>query len=474
MTPQSVAQREVEGRLGLDAMNDAVWQDVRLFQTTASKLALATWDLSAQNRNNFYRIFHPQNEADRRAYDDRCEAVVKELRARLGESAAARAAAAFLLHPQFWPQAYGGAGYDEGYYLQQALQGVLQRIAERCLALQQPRDWVERLGQRLYDLGTVRVLHPHVGGSGGAGDFLACIRYLLASREAPTDLRIGALLDALTVGDYGKAWHSIELLAGRSKHGVWRLVEAIVLEGKPERSLETDAVERVKAFWQAHAAYFAITFLARLDAQEQLCMPSFRRLLESSPGCLPAITGFVNRSASQPGPGQAVRSPWLSRLADATFVARLRQLADTVVWELIDDFRPEVWPALLQIAHFSGGCYLLRIAEEVQHCGLEKLHASKYGSWYGKHTAEMVLAVQLGKLQRHASDDGAALVALLGQLNVPTLLAILPHARAYEAEICAALGWDGALTLVELLHRLEAANPATSTDPAAGVVQRAE
>ncbi len=472
MAPQALAKTEVEARLGADALDDGVWQDLRLFDETASKLVYAAWDLSGQSGNQLYQVFHPQSEADRRAHDQCCDLVVGQLQARLGHAAACRAAAVFLLHPQFWPQPSHILGYGDSYYRRQALCNILQSVAERLLSRQQPPDWLARVGRRLHDLCSVGILPAHSGAAGPA-DFRSCIAYLLALDEAAVDQRVRALLDALTDGSWHKAWRAIGRLAGQPGGGLWNMLEIVIYDGKTGRGSDSDAAERLKVLWQPQAAHFAVTLLARLDTQEQLEMSIFRRLLESSPGSLPALTRFVYRNPSEGAPAGTVRSPWLSRLADVTFGARLRSFVDAVVWEMICDFRPETWPALLQIEHLSGGRSLLRLAEEVQQRGLAKLHGSNYGSWYAKHTAETVLAALLSKLRRDAGDDGQTLVGCLRQLDVAALLAILPHARAYEAEVCAALGWDGSLALAELLHRMEATNPAASTDPSAGVVQRA-
>ncbi|MDQ5851503.1 MAG: DUF4132 domain-containing protein, partial [Chloroflexota bacterium] len=230
--------------------------------------------------------------------------------------------------------------------------------------------------------------------------------------------------------------------------------------------------ETLRQSWQAVGAQVALQLLARIHTHELLTMPLFRRLLEALPDCLPAINQFLNPSLGDVPSGHVERSPWFRRLADTTFRARLQELVDGVLWELISDFRPEAWPVLCRLDHLRGGRYLLRLAEEMEQRGLAKLQAQRYSYWHNQQDAASVLAALLGKLQRHEGDDSAALVGLLRQLSVPTLLAILPHARPYEAEICAALAWEGSLALVELLHQLEQHDPARSTDPSAGVVHR--
>ena len=462
MADRSIAQNEVETLFGCDALNDAVWRDVRLFETTTAKLATTIWKLDTRDEQHLYEIVPVYMGPRSHAPDERCNVVIRQLRAELGPARTASCAAAYLLHPQFGRWSYNG--YDQDYARRRAVEQILRTVAELILADSTPPDWIQRLGQRLYDLCNVpRLASPP--------DFIACIDYLIDSPEAATDQRVAALLDALTVGDWRKGWQAIRSLGGRPGGGVWRLLEAVVPDPIADRLLHLEPVVALRRYWESTGAELALTLLARLDAREQLSLPSFQRLVEAVPDCLTSLSGL-----RQPQPvnvaERAPSSPWRLRLRDNAFLDRVQRLVDDVLWAMIAEFRPESWAALNRIEQIAGGRYLLRLAEEVQQRGLPKLHASKYGPWYGKQDAEATIVTLLGKLRRRDDDDAEKLVQLLRRISVPALLAVLPHARSYEAELCAALNWDGCLPLVELLHRLETVDPAASTDPTAGLLPR--
>jgi hypothetical protein len=185
---------------------------------------------------------------------------------------------------------------------------------------------------------------------------------------------------------------------------------------------------------------------------------TFRRLLEAMPSSLGHINHLLAYAADP--------APTADELA---FLHTLRRLMDVVLWELLCDLRPESWQTLHQIRRLGGGRFLLRLVEAVERQGIAKLTTSSY---YQMNSLRDLLGHLFSILQRRDEDDSAQLVALLRRVTVPALLAVLPHARSYTVELCAALGWPGSEALIALLERLEDGRPASSTDPTAGVLHR--
>jgi hypothetical protein len=264
-------------------------------------------------------------------------------------------------------------------------------------------------------------------------DLASCVGYLLADDQGLTT----DLLDALTLGNWPTAWKRLEQLAG---------------------SAPRPAAHALPEHWQNQGVQHALTLLRRLYRLNRLDQRAFRKLLEAMPSSLTQI----NHTLAYP----AEATPAADELA---FLQTLRRLMDGVLWELLCDLRPESWPTLRQVRHLSGGRFLLRLAEEVERQGIAKLTSSSY---YQVSSLRDLLGHLFGILQRRDEDDSAQLVTLLGQISPPALLAVLPHARPYAAELCAALGWPGSQALVGLLERLEDGRPASSTDPTSGVLRR--
>lgn len=208
--------------------------------------------------------------------------------------------------------------------------------------------------------------------------------------------------------------------------------------------------------WQEGRAPHALALLERLWHTDRLDAQAFRRLLAALPRALDTINAALERQADAPDPAPA----------QAVFWATIRQLVDAALWELLGDFRPETLPVLDRIQFLRGGQYLLRLGEE-----LARQNITSLPNHHPTDARVNTLRHLLHALARR-DDERAQLIPLLRALGEPTLLAMLPHARPYEAEICAALGWAASPALVALLHRLEAGNPKYSTDPTAGVVRQ--
>ena len=189
----------------------------------------------------------------------------------------------------------------------------------------------------------------------------------------------------------------------------------------------------------------------RLDAGR------FRRALEALPNCLRQVNGLSYRPDEED-----------LDAAEVAFRTDLGRLLEPVLWEMLCDLRPESWPTLYQLNALSGGRTLLRLVEEADQHGLAQIdgRSSQYGQ------IGHLLAHLLGVLRRNPGDDPQALTALLRRLSPQALLAALPVARAYEAELSAALGWRGGAELIALLHRLEGEQPNRSDNPAVGVLRR--
>jgi hypothetical protein len=429
MTAQPLALTQLQALLGRGATDDTLWADLRRFERVALPIITAAWQLDQIEDSAFWPLLHPHTDAARELHRQRCATAVQQLQAALRNDAG-RCAATFLLHPQLWQAAYiaGQHYYGYAHTRSHVHAGLLTTVAEACVLQQPPHDWPRRLARRMLTLCSAN-------SCGNTPDLAACVGYLLACDTAT----VAPLLDALTLGDWAAAWRSAAALAA---------------ETPPQ------AAERLRERWQERGAQHALALLARLFHSGRLNAPAFRRLLEALPGSLRNLNSALAHWAAAPptDPGQQA------------FAVAVQRLTDTVLWELLCDFRPESWPTLVYIGYLSGGRYLLRLAEETDRQGLAQLRASGYVHQH----AGAVLVQLLGVLRRRPDDDSMALTALLRQVGVPALLALLPHVPPYEAEICAALGWEGSAALVALLRRLEAANPARSADPTAGVVRRQE
>jgi Domain of unknown function (DUF4132)/Family of unknown function (DUF5724) len=467
---------ELKAMLGAAAADAALWRDIRRFEAAALPAINAAWNLAELDYREMWTVIHPGDEAGRALYRQRCDEVRRAIRASLGDEIMSRCAAAFLLHPQLWQPAYGRERvYPHGYQASVQAQ-VLRELAADHLRQKPPHDWVARVSQRLMTLCTAM-------DTGGPPDLGDCVGFLLAEGESAA-----ALLDALTAGDWEAAWRHTIVLAGTMPP-----IDSHLPDDLPrpilDRWFDIGMAERLHILWQECGAQRIIALLWRLYHQGRLDPPAFRRLLETLPNSLSLVNNTLMRHANgsqleQPLVVLAGSVDWSILLCDESsadrrelagrddepdaFMAELQRLVDAVLWEMLCDFRPEAWPGLGQIRYLSGGRYLLRLAEEVDQRGLAQLA----GRWHASAYLTALLAQLLSVLQRRDDDDSARLVSLLRQLSATTLLAILPHARPYEVEICAALGWEGSAELVALLHGWQTEDLTYSANPAAGVVRR--
>ncbi len=351
MSPQLLAQHEFQALLGHAAIDNTLWQDVHRFISTTLKLADEVWQLQERDDVDLRSMTYHRDDAERAEFARHCDMLVQQLISALGTEEVARCAAAALLHPQCWQPAYDGA--YQSYYRRQALAGLVRAVAEHCVGRHRPRDWAQRLGQRLYDLCAV----PRLG---DASTFADCIDHLLSSPEVATDRPAAAILDALTVGDWQQAWQAICSLANRPSDVLAPHIGLVWEQGLPSggaRERRSPApTERIQDYWQSQGGAYAVLLLARAEIgthagqpvlrrllvraveaasgstrRRHLEMPLFRRVLEAVPESLPAINHFLNR-AHQPYGGRGAVAPWAHHLTDAGFIGRLRQLEGAVLW----------------------------------------------------------------------------------------------------------------------------------------------
>jgi hypothetical protein len=421
------ALTELQGLLGTDATDDVLWHDLRRFEQAALPIITARWQLDAVEDGAYWQLLHLHDAAAQAQHTARLTETVHQLLIKLSPDAASRCAAALFLHPQLWQPTYVPLGpyyyaHSRGHVQAQ----LLLQAAEGCLRSHTPPDWILRLARRILTL----CLTP---GAMAQPDLATCVGYLLAADHGPT----AELLDALSLGDWPTAWSRLERLAGPTPR---------------------PAAQALQSHWQEQGAQHAITLLRRLYRLHCLSERTFRQLLEATPGSLMHINHALAYLAEP--------TPTADELA---FLQSLRRLTDTVLWDMLCDLRPESWQTLHQVRHLSGGRFLLRLVEEVERQGIARLTGSSY---YQVSNLRDLLGHLFSILQRRDEDDSAQLVALLRQVSPPALLAALPHARPYTAELCAALDWPGSQALITLLERLEDGRPASSTDPTAGVLRR--
>lgn len=473
--PLSLASTNLEVLLGIGATDETCWHDLRCFEATALPLVMKQWALDKTNaetmQQRYFNLYGARDPETQELHRQCVQAVVQQITDALGQIAASRCAATFWLHPQFWRSSYERDPYHWHYlpyqehdrnleYLRRAQSQLLTEVAQVCLEFQPPPDWIARLCQRIITVcQSVRAHHTP--------DFGECVRYLVAAETAETS----PLLDALTMGSYQEAWQHIVQLAGMPA----------MHDASP------DVIERLHVLWYGQGNRLTLTLLLRLYRLQRLDTASFRQVLHTLHGSLHTVNGTL---AARQTTDLSCIMRYLPEsqlhiyewgdvpdnidksvgVAWDAFMTQVQQLLDGVLWEMLCDFRPESWDTLLQVRHLSGGRYLLRIAEEVQQRGLTMLTPQRYG----QKDAPDVLTHLLGVLQQRTSDDSEQLTGLLRQLTSPTLLALLPHTPAYQAQICAALGWPGSYDLIQLLTHIQAQHPAGSSDPTAGALHRHE
>jgi len=430
MAKQTHALAELQGLLGPDATDDVLWHNLRRFEQTALPIITARWQLDTIEDRAYWQLLHVHDPVSQAQHTERLTETVRQLQAVLGRDTASDCAAALFLHPQLWQPSY--VSLDQYYYPRSRGHvevQLLHQVAEACLRSHTPPDWTSRLARRMLAL-------CHTPGVMTQPDLASCVGYLLAADHGPT----AELLDGLTLGEWTVAWDRLERLAGPAPR---------------------PALQALQSHWQEQGVQHAITLLRRLYRLNRLDGRSFRQVLETMPNSLMHINHLLAYSADATPIGN-----------DVVFLQALRRLIDVALWELLCDLRPESWQALQHIRHLSGGRFLLRLVEEVERQGIAKLAANRY--YYQVNSLSDLLSHLLSILQRRDEDDSAQLIALLRQVSAPALLATLPHARPYTAELCAALDWPGSEALIALLHRLEDGQPAHSTDPTAGVLHRQE
>jgi hypothetical protein len=420
-TRTTSAAAELERLLGAGAADDRTWDELRRFEAVALPAVWETWEFdSITEPNQFWALAHFSHGGAEKLNQERLEQAAGLIRGALGEETG-DCAASFYLHPFFWQQECHRRNVS--YQRRHAEVALLLRLAETCCARTPPPDWTERLARRLL----VCAAAHSPGGEPQAGQ---CVAALLGRPEA------AGLLDALTLGDAEELARQLGRLARRPVP----LAPAGLL-AQLQQGIHGSGVDLLRRLHRG----------GRLDAGR------FRRALEALPSCFRQVNGLSYRAGEED-----------LDAAEAAFRTDLGRLLEPVLWEMLCDLRPESWPTLYQISALSGGRTLLRLVEEADQRGLAQIDSRP-----GQHgQIGHLLGHLLGVLRRHPGDDAQALTALLRRLRPEALLAALPAARAYEAEIGAALGWHGSAELIALLHRLEEDRPSHSDNPAVGVLRR--
>ncbi len=442
-TAATALDRELTALFGPSADKAQVWAEIRLFEHHTLPLINELWELAQLQgyAQIFKYIYSSQDQECERERIRRLDCIQAHLERELGAEQTGTCAASVLLNAQLWQPAFeishrhGIHSYDQR---RQAQQQLLLQAAMHALDQHKPADWEQRIYQRL-------LAHLTAHSMTHTPDFAECINYML-ELHTPTSER---LLDALTFGNWAVAWADLCAAAGYTPpepppatiFGLWH---------------ELAPTARLQHMWQYSVSRYTLALIKRIYRTGQLSNATFRTLLELLPTALSHIS-YVLRSVDQG-----------AQQLDAALHQRLDELTNTVLWEMVQDFRPESWPVLQQVPYFTGGRYLLRLAEEVEQRGITRLATRSQR----EHSAACTLRHLLQTLE-HGADDDAALIELLRRLSTQTLLTILPYTLAYEQQIIAALGWD-VQPLLALLRRLESQNPARSADPSAGVIHRDE
>ncbi|GAB4210294.1 MAG: hypothetical protein OHK0022_43090 [Roseiflexaceae bacterium] len=418
------ALAELARLFGPDATDDMIWQDLRRFEQVARPLVIRLWELDTNTHpNNYWRGIHNYTAEGRALNQARTAQALAELEAALGP-ALGRYAAAFWLNQHLWRPGY--EQIDSNDLQDQHLSSqtyLLDLIAAACVQHNPPPDWVARLARHMLALCTSAAARsmPNMATS---------VKLLL-----PHDQSTAPLLDALSQGDWLHAWEHLCLLAG------WQ---------QPAQP------QKLAARIRFRSDLYVPDLVRWMHSTGRLDVARFRRLLEAQPESLRCLNQLLVCAQSHPEP------------EDAAFLAALRPLMDSVLWNMLGDLRPETWSLLSQIGGLGGGHVLLRLVEEVDRRGITQLHNSHRSG----QRIEWVLEHLLERLYRRSDDNHAALVGLLRSLSAPALLAVLPLAVAYRSELLAALDWRGAAELLALLERLTQQSPERSDDVAAGVIDR--
>ena len=189
------------------------------------------------------------------------------------------------------------------------------------------------------------------------------------------------------------------------------------------------------------------------------------RMLLTAVRHVPSLLREASKGFAPPWAFAQVQPPVTPQLAEMG-----RRLAGTVAERACAEFRPEFSAHLLQLEDLRGPSFLLYAARFHADASLGKLvyggkmqmilepmrTAGEHSFTVGRlaprediHTVVIHLAqTRLSELDRAARD---ALVERLRGFPRPTLEYLLPLAHYSRPEICRALGWDAAVTLVELI-----------------------
>jgi hypothetical protein len=429
------------GVVGLGATDSTIWGMLRRFERAALPILADAWELERADEQALWPLMHSymRRPEDAAADAQRRAEVQRRLQRALGPDVGP-CAAAFALHPQLWMPAYGQ--YRHTREMRRTVTGhLLLAAAQQLLGAVPFPGRAAALARRIVDL----VLIAGGGEELGLGTCVGLLLDLEPVAAAP-------LLDALTAGENERAWEAALALSGCA------LPPVAPELAQPQA--EAPAI-RLGRLWRGEGVQLAAPLLRRLNQLGRLELDRFLRLLAVLPDSLgwldQALHGGNHYWYHRPEP---IEEPLRSELA---------RLVDAAVWPLVSDLRPETWPALRQLSTLRGGRFLLRLLEEVDRLGLPRLNPRAES---GQGVAALLHHL-LSVTARRPDEDDAALTPLLRQVGPPALLAALPHASAFTAPICAALGWEAALPLIASLRRLEAQNPAGSVDPADGVIPAA-
>jgi hypothetical protein len=430
------------GVAGLGATDPVIWSALRRFERAALPILTDIWELERTDEQALWSLRHSymRRSEDAAADAQRRAQVQRRLHNALGGDAGP-CAAACALHPQLWLPAYEQQRHIRE--LRRTVTGhLLHTAAQEMLAAVPFPERASAIARRIVDL----VL---IAGVAEEPRLSTCVGLLLDLEPTAA----AALLDALTAGDYERAWRAALRLAGCA---VPPIAPALA-----QPQAETSAAH-LGHLWRSEGVHIALPLVRRLHRLGRLDLESFLRLIAVLPDCL----GWIDQSLHDGN------QHWYHRPEPVEEPLRtaLARLVDAAVWPLVSDLRPETWPALRQLSALRGGRFLLRLLEEVDRLGLPRLHAR---AEHGQGLAALLHHL-LSVTARRPDEDDAALIPLLRQFGAPALVVALPHVPVFTAPICAALGWEAALPLIAALRRLEGQHPAGSVDPADGVVPAAD
>ena len=416
---QHVTQKHIAAMLGADVFDPQLWHKLEQFEQLALEAIVQSWPFE-DHTHYYWDLTRQYTTAERETYAARLEAACTAIYQQLGEHTG-HLAAVFWLHPHLW-NSQRSTNISGSYQPRRNVEHqLLDSVAEACIQRWKPADLTQQLLQRFAFCCTRSASTHNPNGA-------QLLSWLLAHEDATAE----PVLQALCAGDFAQAYTCLGLDAQQA-----------VLDH-----------EKLLSIVKNHT----IALLERLYKRSELTNERFSAFCSVFEGTLQQhVTYYLYDFYTDQH-----QDPEQHAFADT-----LHELYDARIWPLVLLLHPEDWPLLAQLRYIRGGKYLLSIADHTEQSGLSRLH--------GNHlTAPFVLQQLLQVLKRHSTDQADELIGVLRQFQATTLLALLPHTKAYRDEIIAALDWAGCEPFLQQLEQLEASHAQRSTDPRAGVIHHRE